>query len=472
MSPYPRQVYLLDPKKLSPETIAVTFAKTSRSPESFKEIAEELTETKSADFHEKWVVGYGHSSVAEHAVLHLALENISRLAVETIQSSRLASFTEKSTRYQKWSADAFFTPPELFESGLLDSYQASCRMLFETYQQANEACREVVKCDCPQQDGEKDSAYERRIKPIIVDACRYLLPASSLANLGMTANARVIEHLVTKMLSHPLSEVRMVGNEIKAVAQAEVPTLVKYANRDEYIEKLPAALLQPHSQYYDTREDWCSLVDYDLNGEDKFITALLYRFGLNPYSNCLDEVADMSPEEKSDIIRKGLGGMDRFDWPLRETEHVHYTFDVLMDQGAYYEVKRHRMMTQTPQDLTCLLGYATPRLIERANFTSEYSMAMDSAAITYQQLAAWNPAAAGYIVPNGFNRRVMLTLNFREAFNFIQLRSADGAHFSVRRVAQRMAQEIRRVHPLLGEYLRVNPTETWEKVDTDFFTAG
>ena len=28
--PYPRQVYLLSPRALSPETIAVTFAKTSR----------------------------------------------------------------------------------------------------------------------------------------------------------------------------------------------------------------------------------------------------------------------------------------------------------------------------------------------------------------------------------------------------------------------------------------------------------
>ncbi|HPS41373.1 MAG TPA: FAD-dependent thymidylate synthase, partial [Anaerolineaceae bacterium] len=75
-----RQVYLLDPLKLPPETIAVTFAKTSRSPQSFRQIAAELTEARSAEFNEKWVVGYGHSSVAEHAVLHLAVENISRLA--------------------------------------------------------------------------------------------------------------------------------------------------------------------------------------------------------------------------------------------------------------------------------------------------------------------------------------------------------------------------------------------------------
>lgn len=471
MSNFPRQVYLLNPRELSPETIAVTFAKTSRSPESFREIANELTESKSAEFNEKWVVGYGHSSVAEHAILHFALENVSRLAVETIQSSRLASFTEKSTRYQKWSADAFFTPHELFESDLLDEYQKTCQMLFDTYERAIEACHHVVACDCPREEGESKSSYERRLKPVIVDACRFLLPASSLANLGMTVNAREIEHLVSKMLSHPLAEVRMVGNEIKTVAQSEVPTLVKYADRVDYLEHLQERLSSGRENYYYQPSDFCQLVEYSQRGEDQFLAAVLYRYSLNSFDACLEEIADMSPEERKDLAHKAMGSMGKHDWPLRETEHISYTFDLVMDQGAYYEVKRHRMMTQTPQGLTCLLGYDTPKLLERAGFASEYSFAMDAAAILYGQLAAWNPDVASYLVPNGFHRRVLITLNFREAFNFIQIRSAAGAHFSVRLVAQKMAEQIRQVHPLLGAYLRVNPEETTDNLEEKYFCS-
>ena len=120
------QVYLLDPKNLSPETIAVTFAKTSRSPESFREIAAELNDEKSAQFHEKWVVGYGHSSVAEHAVLHIAVENCSRLAVEALESCRLASYTEKSTRYQKWTPQDFHSPAELEDHPLKSVFGCGC----------------------------------------------------------------------------------------------------------------------------------------------------------------------------------------------------------------------------------------------------------------------------------------------------------------------------------------------------------
>ena len=130
MSPE-RQVYLLDPQCLKPEVIAVAFAKTSRSPQSFREIAAELTDEKSAEFHEKWVVGYGHSSVAEHAVLHIAVENLSRLAVETLESNRLASYTEKSTRYQKWGPEDFFVPPELKNHPLLPVYLQTCQSLFD-----------------------------------------------------------------------------------------------------------------------------------------------------------------------------------------------------------------------------------------------------------------------------------------------------------------------------------------------------
>lgn len=39
-----REIYLLSPRLLSPETIAVAFAKTSRSPESFRAIAAELSD--------------------------------------------------------------------------------------------------------------------------------------------------------------------------------------------------------------------------------------------------------------------------------------------------------------------------------------------------------------------------------------------------------------------------------------------
>jgi thymidylate synthase ThyX len=128
-------------------------------------------------------------------------------------------------------------------------------------------------------------------------------------------------------------------------------------------------------------------------------------------------------------------------------------------------------MTQTPQALTTRLGYAVPRLITEAGFEPAYRSAMGAAAETYEKLAEWNPQVAQYVVPNGFNRRVLARFNLREAYHFCQLRAAANAHFSIRRVALRMAQEIQRVHPLLGAYMHLPENETWQDLEKKYFTT-
>src|SRR5512143_1099144 len=230
-----REIYLLSPRALSPETIALAFAKTSRSPESFRDIAAELSDEQSAKFHEKWVVGYGHASVAEHAVLHIAFENVSRLAIESIESNRLASYTEKSTRYQKWGPDDFSIPPELEGHPLEERYTGTVRRLFQAYADSLAPVRAVVEKQAPRRENESEEAWDRRIRSKYVDVCRFLLPAAALANVGMTVNARALEHAIRKMLSHPLGEVREIGQTVKEVARGEVPTLVKYAEPVPYL---------------------------------------------------------------------------------------------------------------------------------------------------------------------------------------------------------------------------------------------
>jgi thymidylate synthase ThyX len=98
-----------------------------------------------------------------------------------------------------------------------------------------------------------------------------------------------------------------------------------------------------------------------------------------------------------------------------------------------------------------------------------YREAMDSARRAYEALAEFSPHAASYVVPNGYNRRVLLTFNLRSAFHFVALRSAANAHFSMRRLALRVAEEIRRTTPLLGAYLRVPGEETWQSVEREYF---
>ncbi len=466
-----REIYLLSPRALSPETIAVAFAKTSRAPESFREIANELSDEKSAQFHEKWVVGYGHASVAEHAVLHIAFENVSRIAIEAIEGNRLASYTEKSTRYQKWGQDDFTIPPELDNHPLLDEFTKTVRLLFSTYADSLQPVKNLVVERVTRKENESDEAFDRRIRSQYVDRCRFILPAAANANVGMTANARVIENTIRKMLSHPLAEVRQIGERVKEVSKAETPTLVKYADVNNYIVNTTQELVMRNAENVKLRitnheSNWCSLIEYDKDGENKVLAAALYRFGEMSYENALNYVKSLNDKEY--LAQTLLGKLDKFDVPLRELEYCNYTFDLIMDQGAYAEFKRHRMMSQTPQRLTTRLGFTTPRLITEAGFGSQYEAVMESAIQMYEKLYQFNPDVAQYIVPNGFNRRVLAQFNLREAFAFCQLRSAANAHFSIRRVAQKIYEEISRVHPLLAKYMKRHD-ETWQSVEENHF---
>jgi thymidylate synthase ThyX len=461
-------MYLLDPKQLSPEVIAVTFAKTSRSPESFREIAAGLTDEKSAEFHDKWVVGYGHASVAEHAVLHLAFENVSRLAIESIESNRLASYTEKSTRYQVFERDSFYTPTTIAASKVAELYRDTMHLLFDTYFASVDPVRAVILKKYPRQDGENEKKYEGRIRSKWIDNCRYLLPTATLANVGMTANARVLEHAITKLLSHPLEEVRAIGAEVKRVAEIETPTLVKYANRSEYV----AAQIQQSavsSQHAETSREAVRLVDYDRDAEVKVVAACLYRSGGLDFEQARAQAQAMSVAERGQVIEAVLAQRGDFDVPLRELEHTTLTFDCVMDQGAYFDVKRHRVMTQTPQPLSIDLGYAVPQVIAEAGFAAEYDRAMGAAAQAYREIAADFPYEAVYVVPNAYNRRVLLTMNLRELFHFTQLRGAPNGHFAYRRIALKAYEIAKDVYPAFAPFMRCEKYPSASEIEREFF---
>ncbi len=471
--PQPRKIYLLDPRQLSPETIAVAFAKTSRSPSTFREIANELSDEKSADFHEKWVVGYGHSSVAEHAVLHIALENVSRLAVECIESNRLASYTEKSSRYQVWDLDHFFIPKELANHPLEKEYIALNKRLFNHYQIALEKVAEYLKLNQPQEENESERAYTQRIRTCCADVCRYYLPASALANVGMTINARALEHAIAKLLSHPLLEVQAIGQEVKTESQKIVPTLVKYANENSYIKESkdlfkPGTNLEEFS--IEKNNEWFTCIKCDPDGETWILAALLFRFGEMPFNQAIRRVEALTSNDKEEIASKLLGRLGEHDIPLREMEYASISFELLLDQGAFFELKRHRMMTQTPQTLTGRQGYAIPSLIEQAGASPVFIADMTDVIDFYENLYAFNPHIASYIVPNAFNRRVLIQMNLRSALHFIKLRSAPNAHFAIRRVALKMAEEIRLRYPLFANYFMSANSETWHSISTKFFS--
>ncbi len=251
-----------------------------------------------------------------------------------------------------------------------------------------------------------------------------------------------------------------------------MPTLVKYADENAYLRYFEHEFTQKGVQAIKNLRgkpsDWFTCVDFDKEGEKHVLAALLFHYWGGTFNECLSIVESLRQSEKEALMDDLVGRLNSHDTPLRELEYASLTFDILMDQGAFFEFKRHRMMTQTPQKLSTLYGFAMPKLLLDAGIGDMFLEDMSDISNLYERLVNEFPSAASYIVPNAFNRRVLVKTNLRSALHFIQLRSAPNAHFAMRRVALRMQEEIYQRFPLIAGIIKKSEKESIKMIEEKF----
>ncbi|HLG13349.1 MAG TPA: FAD-dependent thymidylate synthase [Blastocatellia bacterium] len=494
LSPYvsntSRSVFVV--QNLPEEVVAVLFAYYSRSKESLRRnllklIAEQdvdlgnrvLVEAASGDylaaarekarqFHEKWVVGYGHASVAEHAVAHIAIEDVSIIASKIIEDNRLASYTEKSTRYVVFDPEKYYKAPELDQTPFAAVYHETVGRLIQKYAELTPRAIDKIKELTPQREGQTNLAYNSACRAKACDVLRYLLPAATFTNIGLTVNGRALEHMITKLLSDPLAEAREVGRAIKQEAEKVIPTLLKYADYNPYVAETEAGMGRIADEVIGPSADrdlpgdssnLVTLVRYDEYADARLVAAILYphaRASARDLESC---VAALTREQKELVIDEYLKRRDKWDEPLRALEHVYYTFEMLVDYGAFRDIQRHRMATQTTQLLTDAHGFETPPEIFEYGYEAAFAELMQRARDAYRLIAGEFPREAQYVLPLAYRKRALFTWNLRSLHHFISLRSARQGHPSYRNIAQQVFREIERVHPLLARYIRVDLAE-------------
>ena len=425
-----------------------------------------LATEKARAFHERWVVGYGHASVAEHAVVHLAIENVSIVASKVIEDLRLGAFTEKSTRYVVFDQKSYVEPPGLPPDALA-AYRASVERSFTTYLDLMPKVMEALRARTPKPAGTTDVAHAAAIRAQACDLLRGLLPAGTRTNLGLTANARALEGLLTKMLSNPLGEVVEVAGAMHRAALHVTPTLVKYAARSEYRAGLSTAVGDVLRRVYTPPTGGATatmvvsqpvrLVRYDKDALERVALALAYD-GSDAQahaSGLVDGLRHASQGELAQVVAAAFSGRGPHDPAPRGLEASSMTFELMLDYGAYRDLQRHRMLSPATQRLTCNLGFETPAELAELGFSDVYMESLLAAFDAWQRLAA-HPLEAQYAVPLAYRVRTLWTLNLRELFHIVELRSAKQGHASYRRIAQGLYRTACGVHPWLKDLIRVD----------------
>lgn len=426
-----------------------------------------LATEKARAFHEKWVVGYGHASVAEHAVVHLALENVSIVASKVVEDLRLGSFTEKSTRYVVFDQKSYVEPPGLSPEAAA-RYRGVVESLFGAYLDLMPKVTAALHARVPRAEGASDTAHAAVIRAQACDLLRGLLPAGTRTNIGLTANARALEMLLSKMLSHPLGEVVSLARSMHAAALHVAPTLVKYAAESAHRKGLSKSVNEALRRVYAppaasgtstmVLTQPVRVVRFDKDALERVVLALAYEGSdsATHASGLIDGLRHATQGELGDIVKAAFAARGPHDTPPRALEASTMTFELMLDFGAYRDLQRHRMLTPATQRLTCHLGFETPNELVDLGFSDAYHVALLSNYDAWQKLEAEYPNEAQYAVPLAHRLRTLWTLNLRELFHVIELRSGKQGHPSYRRIAQGMFRAATSVQPWLKELIRVD----------------
>lgn len=426
-------------------------------------------------FYDRVLIGYGDDSVAELGGAHIACEGVSNIAAKALEDNRIGiSPLEKSTRYVVFNRKVNGRYRYLRESAVMASrhaadYEAALDGLFDTYSALMEPTITFIRSRTPRDADTSERAYASATRAKACDLLRGLLPMATQTNVGLFGNGRAFEYLLTKLYASPLDELRDLATAMQTALDGLIPSFVKRAKNERglayqrYLQAnrdRVAAISRTISDNdtfpgRDDASDGVTLVEYDPDAEIKTVAAILY-----PYHDCtLTEAraiaAGLSAEERADIIRAYVGERgSRFHRPGRAFEEPHYSFDLLADIGAYRDLQRHRILTQERQRFGVAHGYIVPPELREAGLADAYAQALEHAAVAAERIAADLPDQAQYVVPLAFRVRWRITLNLREAYHLVELRSAPQGHPTYRRIAQAIYAQVRAVHPTLAEGMR------------------
>ncbi|KAF5034664.1 Thymidylate synthase ThyX [anaerobic digester metagenome] len=437
----------LKDRTATPEVISAAYARISRSKKSVDDLrVEALKEVEKArSSNTNIIFEMGHASVAEHAVFNIDLIDISRHLTETVQRSRLVSFTEKSQRYVTFSAD-YVIPEELddlpklkkrykaYMKSLFNEYESSYKMLCEYYQTLDkQLSRRDLECRA------KEDA-------------RYILPLATKTQMGITINARNIEALLRRLSSAPGAEAHQLRELLYTEVSAISPSLIRYTQNDGFKGTVnPDAI--GFSGFMQQELPWLAALDLETkvklisaphNADDRILTALIYIRGELSYSDTLDIVSGLPKLKKTQLWNQLFSGLESWHKMPRAFETAEFEFEISMSECCWAQFKRHRQCTLIKKS-------GSPGIIMLPEPILKIKRKGIWEKLFYEgiKLGDTFPASLAhlrsYLNLNATPVKVYAKMNLREIYHFVRLRSDAHAQWEIREIAD-VIRDIARKH--------------------------
>jgi thymidylate synthase ThyX len=412
---------------------------------------------RAEQLYEKVFLEYGDDSVAQLGGVHLACEQASNLLTKVLEWGRLMSYLEQSTRYIAYDTRGpdgryrYYRDQAVLDSPLGARYVGDMDRLFDTYATALPAMVQWYAERHPKEPSDSDFVWRQSIRAKAFDALRGLLPAAAQSNLGIYGTGQGYEQLLLRMRAHPLPEASEYADLMLTELRKVIPSFLSRVDRaerggewSEYLERNRESMAALAHVLLGEEEPspaaTVTLVDFDPEGEEKLVAAMLWSSTDLPEQQVLEAVRRMGPEDRAAVVEAYVGERrNRRHKPGRALERVAYRFDVLSDYGAFRDLQRHRMLTIEWQRLGPAHGWDMPPAVAEAGFGDAYAAAMERSRSLHDALVEEGfGEQAGYAICLAYKVRYSVTMNAREAMHMIELRTGPQGHPSYRRVCQDM----------------------------------
>ncbi len=466
---------------LPEEFIATLFAWVSRSDKSFKDhlrqaLKDQKIETyldsfkeldeRAKKFHEKWTVGYGHSSVAEHATAHIGIEKVSRLAsAELALSNSFLSITEYSQRYQKPKRNEWHNPiksnskihkeVEDFYNEAFDAFESLIDGVY-TYlkkQFVDSDEYEVIKDDQKAVDKKLDALLK-----LAFEDARYVLPLAMHTQLGMTANGRAWRDSLASFGNTRHEESQQIADSIRTEISKVLPVLLKYSTPSQFQrnsqKRMERFFLSPYQKKLQLKNPDVQLLD--VQSEEKAINTIIaclqqlysntdFRSALYLLENYTDT------KMKEEIINELLLEIESHDMAPDVFKHIRYNCYFNVSEANWHQLLRHNRMTDfTASRPSPFNGFIIPPRIVYAGLRDIVKcIARKSEELYTKLLEEGFEKEAEYVVLNAHKRQIYANFSLWEAYHLINLRTSDEAQWDIRQTFEKLYEQLKAVHPLL-----------------------
>jgi flavin-dependent thymidylate synthase len=436
---------------LTPEVFSAAYARISRSPRTITELRKlARREIEKARRSNRTIIfSMGHHSVAEHAVFNFDIMGISRLLAEFIERFRLNSYTEKSQRYIKLEGN-YLIPQKIGKSAFEKRFRKTIDEGITLYHKLYDA---IITCETKKVSGKPKKEEIKRIQLKANEDARYILSLAQKTQIGETINARNLELFLRRCASSDLHEAQVCGKKLYQLVKKIAPSIILFFEENDF-DKFTYPSLREHvgslkkEGEQSTEEKRASIINWTPNADKLLISAILHSVSRMPFATALKTVETMDMKTKKKILKKIFNHLELFDPVLREFEHLHCTFSVIVSASCFAQLKRHRMATLTYQRYDPSLGVTIPLSVKDAGMEKQFNSFIDRTNRLYEKMESDFPLEAQYVLTNAHRRRILLSVNARELYHMSRLREDKHAQWEIREVTEEMLQLAKAKMPL------------------------